>query len=108
MDRVRKAYFIGEAAALFEEDLGDAVETAMCENLKEAVTLAAEDAARNAAGGDVKAPVVLLSPACASHDQFRNFEARGRAFRDAVAALEPTPSANGSTIDGSAKKGAAA
>ena len=40
------------------------------------------------AGGERRAePVVLLSPACASYDQFRNFEVRGDAFRALVAAL---------------------
>lgn len=91
MDRVRKAYFIGEAAPVFEEDLGGDVESVMCEDLKGAVSAAAADAQK----GDAKAPVVLLSPACASHDQFKNFEARGDAFRDAVISLEPSAIENG-------------
>jgi len=45
---------------------------------------AAADAARDGASE----PVVLLSPACASFDQFKNFEVRGEAFRAAVNALE--------------------
>ena len=49
---------------------------------------AVELAARDAAAADATEPVVLLSPACASFDQFRNFEVRGAAFRDAVRALE--------------------
>ena len=44
-------------------------------------------AARDAEASDVAEPVVLLSPACASFDQFRNFEVRGDAFRDLVLAL---------------------
>jgi UDP-N-acetylmuramoylalanine--D-glutamate ligase len=48
---------------------------------------AVELAARDAEAADVKEPVVLLSPACASFDQFRNFEARGDAFRELVRAL---------------------
>jgi UDP-N-acetylmuramoylalanine--D-glutamate ligase len=48
---------------------------------------AVELAARDAEAADVKEPVVLLSPACASFDQFRNFEARGDAFRERVLAL---------------------
>ena len=51
--------------------------------LDRAVALAARDA--EAAG--VKEPVVLLSPACASFDQYRNFEVRGDAFRELVLAL---------------------
>jgi UDP-N-acetylmuramoylalanine--D-glutamate ligase len=52
-------------------------------------TLAAavEHAARDAAKDDAGEPVVLLSPACASFDQFQNFEKRGDAFRDAVMRL---------------------
>jgi UDP-N-acetylmuramoylalanine--D-glutamate ligase len=48
--------------------------------LDKAVELAAQDAAAS----DVAEPVVLLSPACASFDQYRNFEIRGTAFRDRV------------------------
>ena len=46
-----------------------------------------ELAAKDAEASDAKEPVVLLSPACASYDQYRNFEIRGTAFRDAVLAL---------------------
>jgi UDP-N-acetylmuramoylalanine--D-glutamate ligase len=44
-------------------------------------------AARDAASSAEPEPVVLLSPACASFDQYRNFEVRGDAFRSLVAAL---------------------
>jgi len=44
-------------------------------------------AARDASASGLAAPVVLLSPACASFDQFRNFEVRGNVFRDLVNAL---------------------
>jgi UDP-N-acetylmuramoylalanine--D-glutamate ligase len=53
------------------------------ETLENAVTAAARDA--EAAG--LTEPVVLLSPACASFDQYRNFEIRGTRFRDLVLAL---------------------
>lgn len=88
MDRVRAVYLIGEAAAEFETQLAGAVRCVQCGDLEKAVAAASVDAAKS----DAAQPVVLLSPACASYDQFRNFEARGRAFRDAVSALA---SANG-------------
>ena len=43
--------------------------------------------ARDAAASQAAEPVVLLSPACASFDQYPNFEVRGTAFRDLVLAL---------------------
>jgi UDP-N-acetylmuramoylalanine--D-glutamate ligase len=43
--------------------------------------------ARDAAAAAVTDPVVLLSPACASFDQYPNFEVRGTVFRDLVLAL---------------------
>ena len=49
--------------------------------------VAVAQAARDAAESGTAAPVVLLSPACASYDQFRDFEQRGDAFRSAVAHL---------------------
>ncbi len=81
--RVRKAYLIGVAAPDFAATLGDGVPHEMSGTLEVAVASAARDAA--AAGLDHA--VVLLSPACASFDQFRNFEVRGDAFRTLVAAL---------------------
>ena len=56
---------------------------ALCGTLEVAVTAAAADALES----DAVEPVVLLSPACASYDQFPNFEVRGDAFRDLVKAL---------------------
>jgi UDP-N-acetylmuramoylalanine--D-glutamate ligase len=44
-------------------------------------------ASADAAAGGAREPVVLLSPACASFDHYRNFEVRGDAFRALVAAL---------------------
>ncbi len=76
---VVRAYTIGEAGPRFADILRDRVAIEEAGTLDAAVTAAAA-AARP---GDV----VLLSPACASYDQFRDFEARGDAFRAAVDAL---------------------
>ena len=83
MSRVRAVYLIGEAAAAFETQLKDAVNCVQCGDLERAVAAAAKDAAQS----DAANPVVLLSPACASYDQFKNFEERGRAFRMLVSDL---------------------
>ncbi len=81
--RIRKAYLIGEAAEEFAASLGGDVPYEIAGTLDKAVAVAARDAARSRA----RAPVVLLSPACASFDQYRNFEVRGDAFRTLVQAL---------------------
>ena len=81
--RIRKAYLIGEAAGEFAGTLQGKVPFVVAGTLDRAVELAARDAEVS----DAKEPVVLLSPACASYDQYRNFEIRGAAFRDAVLAL---------------------
>jgi UDP-N-acetylmuramoylalanine--D-glutamate ligase len=81
--RIRKAYLIGEAAAGFARELEGHVAHVIAGTLDSAVELAARDAAAS----DVKEPVVLLSPACASFDQYRNFEVRGDKFRELVRAL---------------------
>ncbi len=81
--RVRKAYLIGAAAEEFAATLGADVPHEMSGTLDEAVAQAARDA--EAAG--LGHAVVLLSPACASFDQFANFEVRGEAFRALVKAL---------------------
>jgi UDP-N-acetylmuramoylalanine--D-glutamate ligase len=81
--RMRKAYLIGEAAAGFAAELDGRVPHVVAGTLERAVELAARDAE----AADIKEPVVLLSPACASFDQFRNFEVRGDAFRELVLAL---------------------
>src|SRR5260370_713079 len=79
--RVAKAYLIGAASEEFARTLAGAVPIERCGTLSAATQAAAEDASRSGA----EEPVVLLSPACASFDQFANFEARGRAFRASVA-----------------------
>jgi len=81
--RIRKAYLIGEAAAEFAATLEGKVVHAIVGTLERAV----EAAARDAETAGLDEPVVLLSPACASFDQYRNFEVRGDRFRELVLAL---------------------
>ncbi|RNJ49823.1 UDP-N-acetylmuramoyl-L-alanine--D-glutamate ligase [Methylocystis hirsuta] len=81
--RIRKAYLIGEAADDFARTLEGALPFEHCGTLEAATTRAALDALAEGA----PEPVVLLSPACASYDQFANFEARGDAFRGVVEGL---------------------
>jgi UDP-N-acetylmuramoylalanine--D-glutamate ligase len=76
---VAAAYTIGEAGPMFADLLDGHVQVERCELISEAVRRAA-DAARP---GDV----VLLSPACASYDQFRDYEKRGRHFRQMVGVI---------------------
>ena len=71
MDRVKQAYFIGEAAEQFSDQIGDAPHV-----ISKTIEQAVIDAVANASTGDV----ILLAPACASFDQYRNFELRGDAF----------------------------
>jgi UDP-N-acetylmuramoylalanine--D-glutamate ligase len=81
--RIRKAYLIGEAAKEFAATLEGQVPYEISGVLSAAV----DAATRDARGFPVTEPVVLLSPACASFDQYRNFEVRGTAFRDIVLGL---------------------
>jgi len=85
--RIAKAYLIGDAAEDFAKTLDGSVPYEHCGTLDVAVAAAARDAKWSAAAE----PVVLLSPACASYDQFPNFEKRGDAFRDAVNRLISPP-----------------
>lgn len=80
--RIAKAYLIGEAAPDFAATLNGHVPYEMSGTLDTAVAQAARDAAASGKGA-----VVLLSPACASFDQFRNFEIRGEHFRALVQGL---------------------
>jgi UDP-N-acetylmuramoylalanine--D-glutamate ligase len=81
--RIRKAYLIGEAATDFAAELQGHAPQVVAGTLERAVELAAAEAEAS----DVAEPVVLLSPACASFDQYRNFEIRGDKFRELVRAL---------------------
>jgi UDP-N-acetylmuramoylalanine--D-glutamate ligase len=81
--RIRKAYLIGEAA----EEFAQTLEGKVPYEISGVLSAAVDAAARDAGSSKVKEPVVLLSPACASFDQYRNFEVRGTAFPDAVLAI---------------------
>jgi UDP-N-acetylmuramoylalanine--D-glutamate ligase len=87
LPRIAKAYLIGEAAAAFAATIGEAVPVVVAGTLDVALQAAAADAAADPAPESV----VLLSPACASYDQFANFERRGDAFRALVLGLNGVP-----------------
>lgn len=78
--RVRAAFLIGEAADDFAAELQTHLPVHKADNLARAVSMAADGAMADG----LPQSVVLLSPACASFDQFENFEARGAAFCAAV------------------------
>ncbi len=75
-EKVKRLLLIGEGADRIQDELGDLVQAEMCATLDNAVKLANLQAEH----GDT----VLLSPACASFDQYENFEVRGEAFRKLV------------------------
>ena len=77
--RVKALLTIGEDAPAVERELGDLAPTEACGTLP--------GAARRAALLSGPGDVVLLSPACASYDQFRNYEERGESFRSLAAEL---------------------
>ncbi|HXC53735.1 MAG TPA: UDP-N-acetylmuramoyl-L-alanine--D-glutamate ligase [Rhizomicrobium sp.] len=85
--RIRKAFLIGEAVPAFAATLTGKVPFEIAGTLDAAVRAAAAAAAQSA----LPSPVVLLSPACASFDQFQDFEQRGDAFRALVAGLRAHP-----------------
>jgi UDP-N-acetylmuramoylalanine--D-glutamate ligase len=82
--RITKAYLIGKAAGDFAQTLDGRVPCEIADTLDVAIEHAARDALASGRPG-----VVLLSPACASFDQFPNFEVRGERFRTLVKALLP-------------------
>jgi UDP-N-acetylmuramoylalanine--D-glutamate ligase len=77
--RVERMYLIGEAAPKIRRELSGAGDVLDCGTLSEAVSAAAAKARPG--------QVVLLSPACASFDQFDNFEHRGKVFKALVGTL---------------------
>jgi len=80
-EKVKRLILIGEAREKLRRAAGDLTTTIPADSMEEAVHVARKEAAR----GDV----VLLSPACASFDMFRNFEDRGRIFKEIVWKLPP-------------------
>ncbi|MGH7936266.1 MAG: glutamate ligase domain-containing protein, partial [Chthoniobacterales bacterium] len=80
--RVKRVYTIGAAAAKIESHIQGAAEIDHAETLDNAV----QRASASAAPGDI----ILLAPACASFDQFQNYEHRGSVFKEAVRSLAST------------------
>ncbi len=80
--RIAKAYLIGAATEAFAATLGSEVPFEACGTMDVAVAKATHEAVASGAAESV----VLLSPACASYDQYKNFEERGDHFRRLVAA----------------------
>lgn len=86
--RVAKAYLIGESQDAFAKSLKGKAPAVKCGTLDVAVREALEDAVKS---GD-EAPIIMLSPACASFDQYKDFEARGDAFKAIVQEITGTAS----------------
>lgn len=78
--RVKRVYTIGAAAAKIESQIKGATEISHVETLENAIRQASEAAKP----GDI----VLLAPACASFDQFRSYEHRGKVFKEVVKSLD--------------------
>jgi UDP-N-acetylmuramoylalanine--D-glutamate ligase len=81
--KVAKAYLVGAAT----EEFAATLEGEVPFERSGTIATALEDATRDAQADGAAEPVVLLSPACASYDQFKNFEVRGDHFRDLVRAI---------------------
>lgn len=84
LENVQHAYLIGEAAEKISTAIDGRVPVTVCGELDQAFNAALEGARQAGTDG---MPVVLLAPACASFDQFSDFEARGDAFRKLVEAV---------------------
>ena len=86
-ERIRHAFLIGEAADLFARQLDGKVQFDRCGDLQSALDAAHALAQREAGKKNGGPSVVLLSPACASWDQWKSYEHRGDAFRAMARAL---------------------
>ena len=92
-DRIKKAYLIGVSAPELSKELDGDVAIVMADTIARAVQLAAVDAAKSG----LPHATVLLSPACASFDQYKNFEVRGDDFVNVVSRLPNIKMLIGST-----------
>ena len=81
--KVRQVILIGEAAARIRDALGPSVDVCRAKDMPGAVAAAQ----KKAKSGEI----VLLSPMCSSFDMFRDYKARGEAFKEAVNALRMLP-----------------
>ena len=86
-NRIAHAYLIGKSTPVFAAQLGDDVPFSDCGTLEQAFAQAVARANARANASGEPEPVVLLSPACASYDQFPNFEVRGARFKDMAEAM---------------------
>jgi len=78
--RVKRVYTIGAAASKIESQIKGAAEIVQAETL--------ENAIKSASSAAVPGDIVLLAPACASFDQFKSYEHRGRVFKELVGRLQ--------------------
>ncbi len=90
LGNVAAAYTVGEAGPVFADLLEGRVRVERCELISEAV--------RRAAAAARPGDVVLLSPACASYDQFRDYEKRGHHFRQMVGAITGCDTGSGGDL----------
>ncbi len=91
---IRHAFLIGKSAKAFERTIGERIATTASGDLARALDQAGELAQADLKDDPTMEPVILFSPACASFDQWRNFEERGDAFRNMVLARAGDPDAS--------------
>ena len=78
--RIKHVFLVGETKFLYQKYLKDFLDCTIVKNLEEAVKLSYLLAKKNIKEKKIKSPIVLLSPACSSLDEWRDFEDRGNAF----------------------------
>ncbi|ABV73601.1 UDP-N-acetylmuramoyl-L-alanyl-D-glutamate synthetase [Rickettsia canadensis str. McKiel] len=76
LNRIKKAYFYGQAKEMFADTVKNIVDFVICNDLKQVFDLAYKDAV----GDTAAVKNILLAPSCSSYDQFKNFEERGELF----------------------------